>query len=173
MQNNKGIEGIKMIKVLFVCMGNICRSPSAQGVFEALVKERNIAKYFEVDSAGTHAYHIGNPPDKRSQLAAQKKGIDLSQQRARIVQANDFYHYDYIVAMDADNFTDLKRDCPLECQHKLYRLLEFVPNSAAVSVPDPYFLGNFDTVFDLVKNAGEQLLDFILKNVPTQDQTSG
>jgi len=99
-------------KVLFVCMGNICRSPTAEGSFRSIVSKQSLSESFEIDSAGTHAYHIGNPPDSRSQQTARKYGVDLSNQRARKVHESDFYYYDHIIAMDTDNIEILKSICP-------------------------------------------------------------
>ena len=143
-------------------MGNICRSPTAQGSFLQLINHQNIAHKFEVDSAGTHAYHVGHCPDKRSQITAQKQGVNLSNQRARIVNQNDYHHYDYIVAMDEDNFDDLQTTCPKNYHYKLSKLLAFLPQEKLNSVPDPYYEGRFDEVFSLINRANEQLLTHIL-----------
>ncbi len=145
-------------KILFVCMGNICRSPTAEGAFRAQVKKRGIQDLFEVDSAGTHAYHIGEVPDSRSQIAAKKQGIDLSQQSARQVHESDFYYYDAIFAMDRSNLADLQAICPREQQHKLSLILDNIPNSQGQNVPDPYFNGGFDNIVNIVNNAIEHLL---------------
>ena len=102
----------EQIKVLFVCMGNICRSPTAHGVFEALVERENLKTMIHVDSAGTHAYHVGEPPDKRAQETARKKGFDLSGLRARQAVARDFHEFDLVVAMDQDNYHSLYSICP-------------------------------------------------------------
>jgi protein-tyrosine-phosphatase len=100
-------------KILFVCMGNICRSPTAEGAFHSQMQKRGVQDLFEIDSAGTHAYHIGEQPDSRSQVAAHQYNVDLSSQRARQVHESDFYHYDYIFAMDGSNLMDLQDICPL------------------------------------------------------------
>ena len=100
------------VKILFVCMGNICRSPTAQGVFESLAQESGIAEYIEIDSAGTHAYHVGEVPDRRATQAAARRGIDLTRQRARRVRATDFEYFDYVLAMDNSNLDDLTSICP-------------------------------------------------------------
>lgn len=145
-------------KILFVCMGNICRSPTAEGVLRYQTKKRGIQDLFEIDSAGTHAYHIGQAPDSRSQIAAKKQGIDLSQQKARQVNESDFYYYDYIFAMDRSNLADLQSICPSEAQHKLSLILDNAPNSQGESVPDPYFDGGFDNIVDIVNNAIQHFL---------------
>lgn len=153
--------GKEKIKILFVCMGNICRSPTAQGVFSLHTKQHKVSHLFEIDSAGTHAYHIGEQPDTRSQLAVKAHNIDLSQQRARQVDKSDFYYYDKIFAMDTANLSDLQAICPLEYQHKISLLLDNIPHSKTKDVPDPYFDDNFDQVFVLVNQA----CDLILQNL--------
>jgi len=152
-----------MVKVLFVCMGNICRSPTAQGVFERLVQQMGLTQYIQIDSAGTHAYHVGHAPDPRAQAAAQRRGIDLSAQRARRVEAADFEHYDYILVMDRDNLEHLDPLCPPGHRHKLRLMLEFVPELESKDVPDPYYGGpsGFERVLDLVEMGAEGLLRHI------------
>jgi protein-tyrosine phosphatase len=107
------------VNVLFVCMGNICRSPLAHGLFEHRVEEAGLGKTIAIDSAGTHAYHVGNSPDPRSQQTAKRHGIDLSAQRARQVKESDFEQFDYVIAMDRDNHAILSAQCPDEHRHKL------------------------------------------------------
>lgn len=150
-------------KVLFVCMGNICRSPTAEGAFRQLVKERSSEALFEIDSAGTHAYHTGNPPDRRSQQAAKFQGVDLSDQKARQVHESDFYHYDKILAMDLDNYQILKSISPTESQSEIELLLDYLPDNKVRSVPDPYYEGRFDEVFQMIHQACGLLLDDLLK----------
>ena len=146
-------------KVLFVCMGNICRSPTAEGSFRSIVSKQELSDFFEIDSAGTHAYHIGNPPDKRSQQTARKYGIELSNQRARQVHESDFYYYDYIIAMDKDNMDILKSICPSDSQSEIKLLLDYLTDSSFQSVPDPYFEGKFDEVFEMVYAACTSFLE--------------
>jgi len=155
---------MNQIKVLFVCMGNICRSPTAEGVFNKLLQDKKLTDRFEVDSAGTHAYHVGNSPDNRAQQTAHQRGVDLSTIRARQVSSNDFEHYDYILAMDTDNFAILMGDCPSEYQHKVKRFLDYAPDQDERDVPDPYYGGQqgFSHVFDLVEDASEGFLENIL-----------
>lgn len=150
-------------KILFVCLGNICRSPTAQGVFEKLIDDEKLANRFFVDSAGTHAYHVGEPPDRRSQEAALRRGIDLSKQRARRVADGDFHQFDYIVAMDADNYASLASSCPVEHQGKLSLFMQHAPELKLTSVPDPYYggLSGFEKVLDLVEAAAAGLLERI------------
>lgn len=149
-----------MVKVLFVCMGNICRSPTAHGVFQRLVEQTGLHQHIEIDSAGTHAYHIGNPPDSRAQAAALRRGIDLSLQRARRIAADDFKRFDYILAMDQDNLSLLRTACPPQHVHKLSLFLEYAPELKIQEVPDPYYGGatGFEQVLDLVEIASEGLL---------------
>ena len=153
------------IKVLFVCMGNICRSPTAQGVFEALVVQQGLSQQMTIDSAGTHAYHVGEKPDQRSQNAAKQRGIDLFRQKARKIKADDFDHFDYIVAMDRANYTDLRVICPSGLQHKLHLLMHFSPVWNTDEVPDPYYGGTngFEHVLDMVESASEGFLLHIIK----------
>lgn len=151
-----------MVKVLFVCMGNICRSPTAEGVFRHLVAAEQLAHRIEIDSAGTHAYHIGNPPDVRSQAAALRRGIDISSLRARRVSAADFERFDYVLAMDEDNLMHLTAVCPVEHRGKAKLFLEFAQgmDERERNVPDPYYGGpaGFERVIDLVEVAAAGLL---------------
>jgi protein-tyrosine phosphatase len=147
------------IKVLLVCMGNICRSPTAQGVLESLVEQAALTDVILIDSAGTHAYHVGEPPDERATRAAARRGIDLSRQRARRVEAADFARFDYVLAMDSTNLDDLLHSCPDEHRAKVRLFLDFA--AAGVSeVPDPYYGGpqGFERVLDLVDDAARGLL---------------
>ena len=152
-----------MVSVLFVCMGNICRSPTAEGVFRAIVEREGLAAHIRVDSAGTHAYHIGNPPDNRSQAAARNRGVDLSRQRARRALPDDFRKFDYVLAMDRDNHADLASLCPSDQDHKLGLFLDFTDDYPDRDVPDPYYGGGagFELVLDMVDAASRGLLDHI------------
>jgi len=158
------------IKVVFVCMGNICRSPSAEGVFRKLVDEHQLGNQFLIDSAGTHAYHVGEPPDNRSQTAALKRNIDISQQRARQFRDEDFERYDYILAMDEDNLSNLKIICPAHAVNKLNLFLSFAPDLDTLEVPDPYYGGDkgFEYVLDLIEKASHGLLDEICQSQPVK-----
>lgn len=151
------------VRVLFVCMGNICRSPTAHGVFRALVEERNLQKLIEIDSAGTHAYHTGEPPDQRAQNTATQRGINLADLRARAVKNRDFDRFDYILAMDESNYNDLLAQCPEEAKAKIYLFLSFAPHLKRNSVPDPYYGGirGFENVYDMIEHASKGLLDDI------------
>ena len=152
-----------MVKVLFVCMGNICRSPTAEGVFRKLTEDENLSHVIEIDSAGTHAYHIGNQPDPRSQTAAHQRGIDLSRQRARKVNELDFELFDYILPMDRDNYSNLLEICPAHLENKLRLFLEFADVIPDMEVPDPYYGGarGFERVLDMVEEASKGLLQHI------------
>ena len=151
---------MKTVSVLFVCMGNICRSPTAQGVFERLLAEANLSDRVRTDSAGTHAYHVGESPDKRATEAAQRRGVDLTSQRARRVDPVDFEGFDYIVAMDRGNYDDLLALCQPEHLSKLRLFLEFAPGLGLEEVPDPYYGGltGFERVLDLIEEAADGLL---------------
>ncbi|NOT12674.1 MAG: low molecular weight phosphotyrosine protein phosphatase [Methylococcaceae bacterium] len=143
------------IKVLFVCMGNICRSPTAEGVFANLLKERSLEGRFSLDSAGTHAYHVGEAPDLRAQKAALDRGIDLSNLRARKVIMGDFEDFDYLLAMDDENFATLSNACPAKYKDKLKYFLDYAPHLGTRVVPDPYYGGKygFEKVLDLIEEA--------------------
>ena len=148
------------IKVLFVCMGNICRSPTAEGVFTKLVKNQRLEAHFVIDSAGTHAYHIGKEPDLRSQAVALERGIDLSTLRARKVSDEDFEDFDFLLAMDDDNYAILINDCPEEYKTKIKYFLDYAPELNERQVPDPYFGGayGFERVLDMVEAASAGFL---------------
>ena len=149
-----------VVRVLFVCMGNICRSPTAQGVFRKLLKQEGLEEIIETDSAGTHAYHAGEPPDRRAQETALRRGIDLSDLRARRVEFEDFSDFEYVLAMDQDNYHSLSQICPRGAERKLMLLMDFAPHLRTREVPDPYYGGKsgFERVFDMVEAASEGLL---------------
>jgi len=151
------------VRVLFVCMGNICRSPTAHGVFRSLVMNEDLEGLIAIDSAGTHAYHVGNEPDRRAQETARRRGIELSDLVARRVDADDFMRFDYVVAMDQDNFLSLSEICPDEHREKIHMFMDFAPQMRTREVPDPYYGGasGFERVFDLVEAASAGLLDDI------------
>jgi len=151
-------------RILFVCMGNICRSPTAEGVFRKLVQERAPHLQVEIDSAGTHAYHVGEPPDRRAIAAAARRGIDLSGLRARVVDEADFEGFDLLVAMDRLNREVLLDRSPDEYRERVRLMLEFAPSVDVEDVPDPYYGGpvGFEHVLDLVEEASKGLLDELL-----------
>jgi len=158
---------MQKVKILFVCMGNICRSPTAQGVFESRVAATELARRVQIDSAGTHAYHVGEQPDPRATQAAAKRGIDLSRQRARRVEAVDFARFDYVLAMDSSNLDDLLSICPEEHQGKVRLFLEFAGPSVRHDVPDPYYGGpqGFERVLDLVEEGARALIEDIRRKI--------
>ena len=136
-------------------MGNICRSPTAEGVFTKLVIEKNLAHQFTIDSAGTHAYHIGEAPDLRAQRAAADRDIQLSHLRARKVVMGDFEDFDFLLAMDDDNYATLISACPAPHKHKVQYFLDYAPQLREREVPDPYYGGQFgfERVLDMVEAA--------------------
>jgi len=146
--------------ILFVCMGNICRSPTAHGVFRHKVRQSGLEHVISVDSAGTHNYHPNSPPDPRSQAHAAKRGYDLSDLRARQIQKKDFEHHDLILVMDWDNLHLVEDMCPSIYKSKVRRLTEFCTTMESPVVPDPYYGGakGFDHVLDLVEDACDGLL---------------
>ena len=148
------------MRILFVCLGNICRSPTAEGVLRALAAREAPDLPIEVDSAGTAGYHIGQPPDPRTSEAAARRGYDLSTLRARIVEPGDFERFDLILAMDRENLEVLRRRAPRDARQRLRLFLEFAPEGGAAEVPDPYYGGpnGFEEVLDLVEAATRGLL---------------
>jgi protein-tyrosine phosphatase len=152
-----------MIRVLFTCMGNICRSPSAQGAFEEVLRREDLEGNVEVDSAGTHGYyHAGEPPDARAQRSAARRGIDISFQRARRLIPEDCQTFDYIVTMDEQNFRAVAALCR-EGSARVRPFLDFAPDRTEREIPDPYYDGPecFEHVLDLVEEASEGLLEEI------------
>ncbi|MBK8974530.1 MAG: low molecular weight phosphotyrosine protein phosphatase [Planctomycetes bacterium] len=148
------------VGVLFVCTGNICRSPTADGVFRKLVADSGLADRVRVDSAGTIGYHAGSPPDERAIEHAARRGYDLTPLRARRVTADDFATFDLVLAMDEDNHDDLRSLCPPAYRERLRMFLEFAPGLGVRSVPDPYYGGGrgFEHVLDLVETGCRGLL---------------
>lgn len=146
--------------ILLVCMGNICRSPTAEGVLRDKLEEAGLLERVHLDSAGTHDYHVGKPPDRRAQLAARNRGYDLSTLRARQVSNRDFSQFDLILAMDQDNYQSLLRQCPEPQRHKVRLFLSFSSQFTDQEVPDPYYGGSqgFDQVLDMAEDAAEGLI---------------
>ena len=155
------------VSVLFVCMGNICRSPTAQGALEKHVTSAELPFRVLVDSAGTHAYHAGEAPDRRSVAAAERAGIEIGHQRARQIRDEDFTLYDHIVAMDKDNLFNLSRACPRREQHRISLLMDYAPPGSPKYVPDPFYGGarGFDQVVALTLQATEGLLEKLRSRV--------
>lgn len=144
-----------------VCLGNICRSPTAHGVLEKLIQNKDLSESIEVDSAGTSTYHIGDHPDPRSIAAARRRGYSLEQQISRQVNGDDFQEFDYVLAMDVDNLQQLESVAPSGCKAKVQLLLAYSAD-ATESVPDPYFGDagqGFEKVLDLVEDACQGLFE--------------
>lgn len=146
-------------------MGNICRSPTAEAVFTQRIVEENIQDLFIVDSAGTHAYHVGEPPDLRSIKIGATKGYKLDHLVARQVNLDDFEYFDYLIVMDDQNYQTLLSRCPESLRHKITRLLSYLPDSQEVDVPDPYYSGThgFQHVLELIESGISALLEHIKK----------
>ncbi len=155
------------LKILFVCMGNICRSPTAEGVFRKKLIDRGLLHKVQIDSAGTHNYHPQSPPDARSQAHALRRGYDLSDLRARAVRDRDFEEFDLLLTMDWDNRALLEERCPAEHQHKVRGFAEFLHTTQASVIPDPYYGGEqgFEQVLDLIEEASDGLLQFVAQKM--------
>jgi protein-tyrosine phosphatase len=151
-----------MVRVLFVCMGNICRSPLAQGVFEDLVRREGLEDEIIVDSAGTGRWHVGSPPDERAQRSAQVRGLDLSAQQARQVTPDDCHSFDYILTMDEQNYRAVAALCQ-RGSAEVRPFLDYAPDRIETEVPDPFYGGpdGFEHILDLVEEASEGLLEEI------------
>ena len=154
-------------RVLLVCMGNICRSPTAEGVVRSYIKNNGLGDVVEVDSAGTHGYHVGEAPDSRTQRAAMVRGYNLSQLRARKVARQDLDYFDLILAMDKSNLDNLRRMSPPEMHDRIRLFMDYARNFDDDEVPDPYFgLGHgFDLVLDMVEDAAQGLVDDLKKKL--------
>lgn len=151
------------IRILFVCTGNICRSPSAEGVLRALIDARGLAGRIETDSAGTGDWHVGEPPDPRAIDAAAARGIDIAAQRARQIAADDFGRFDLIVALDDSHHDKLTRAAPLAARPRIRRFVEFAPGLGIDGIPDPYYGGRdgFDMVLDMIEAGCIGLLEHV------------
>jgi protein-tyrosine phosphatase len=156
--------------VLFVCMGNICRSPTAEGVFRAKVRAAGLEPWVRIDSAGTHAYHTGSPPDLRSQRHAKARGYDLSALRARTVEEADFSRFDLLLAMDWDNLALLEQQCPPQYASRCRLFLSFAPDAPVAAVPDPYYgtARDFERTLDLIELGCDALLRHVEKQLLTR-----
>ncbi|MBA1149418.1 low molecular weight phosphotyrosine protein phosphatase [Ectothiorhodospiraceae bacterium WFHF3C12] len=150
----------ELVRVLFVCMGNICRSPTAEGVFRHLARQEGLEARLDIDSAGTHGYHVGHPPDARAQSAAQTRGYDLSRIRARQVDMGDFELFDWVLAMDSANLSALRAQCPPRYADRVQRFLDFSRDYRGADVPDPYYggSGGFERVLDMVEDGARGLI---------------
>lgn len=151
------------ISVLFVCMGNICRSPTAEAVFRHYVENAGLSEFILIDSAGTHDYHIGHAPDLRSQQAAGQRGYDMSSLRGRQVKGQDFERFDYVLAMDKANLAILQYLLPRGCKKHPQLFLDYAHHHHEREVPDPYYGGEqgFEHVLDMVEDAAQGLLQHI------------
>ena len=157
------MESLGFMRILFVCMGNICRSPTAEGVFRKILDKQAPGFSIYVDSAGTHAYHVGEPPDPRACRAAEQRGIDISTQRARRITEDDFQTFDMVLAMDEQNYSLLLDLSPPEHHEQIKLFMDFAPQLGRKNVPDPYFGGKhgFEQVLDLVEEASLGLLVYL------------
>ena len=161
-------EASVSVAVLFVCLGNICRSPTAEGIFRAQVQAAGLSNRILVDSAGSHAYHEGESPDIRACAAALERGFDLSGQVGRKIRTSDFECFDYILAMDRENLDYLQKMQPPDSHSRVALFLDYADGHAGQSVPDPYFghSDGFALVIDLVESAGKGLLKQIARSLP-------
>jgi protein-tyrosine phosphatase len=154
--------------VLLVCLGNICRSPTAEGVLRAIATRDFPGVALDIDSAGTADYHIGEPPDRRAVAAARRRGYDIAGLRARLVQPEDFERFEFVLAMDRANLSELQSRRPPNARSKVALFLEFAPDSGVAEVPDPYYGGieDFEQVLDLCETAARGLLTGLARAAP-------
>jgi len=148
------------VGVLFVCMGNICRSPTAEGMFRKLVESRGLSEHFDIDSAGTHSYHEGGGADSRASQTALQRGVDLSPIRSRRIELSDFDRFDYVIAMDQENYSTMSGMIDARLGEKIHLFMKFADDSDPIDVPDPYYGGDggFETVFNMIEAASHGLL---------------
>jgi protein-tyrosine phosphatase len=158
-------SGKREVRVLFVCTGNICRSPTAEGIFMKLVRDAGLHQRIVADSAGTHGYHVGEPPDRRTCQAATLRGYDLSTLRARKFERSDFHDFDLVLAMDRENHAHLSRLVPPSEGHKLKMMMQYAKRFREAEVPDPYYGGSrgFELVLDMLEDASRGLLETIVE----------
>lgn len=151
-----------MIRVLFVCLGNICRSPLAEAVFRHKLKQQNLDPYIEVDSAGTGGWHIGNPPHEGTRKVLSHNQVSFEGIVARQIAENDLKKFDYIIAMDLSNIENMKKLTNEFPESKVFRLMDFVKEAKEVNIPDPYFTGNFDEVYSMIEEGCTHLLEYMI-----------
>ncbi len=158
------------MRILFVCLGNICRSPMAEGLFRRELERRAIDHLVEVDSAGTGDWHVGEPPDPRARRAISKRGVDISHLRGRQVSVQDLEAFDLILAMDAENLSDLLALADERQMQRIRLFLDFAPEAGVREVPDPYFgeEDGFETVLDLLEAAAKGLADHVEEELRRQ-----
>ncbi|MFD0985838.1 low molecular weight protein-tyrosine-phosphatase [Methyloligella solikamskensis] len=161
-------------KLLFICLGNICRSPMAEGVFRRVIAEAGVADRFEIDSAGLGDWHVGQAPDTRAQSAAKGRDMDISGQAARQVVLEDFDRFDLLLAMDRNNLAELKALAPEGTEGKIRQFLDYAPHLEAIDVPDPFFGGDegFDHALDLIEAASEGLLESLIGDGASEEKTA-
>ncbi len=154
---------MKKISFLFICMGNICRSPMAEGLFRKAVRDAGLENQVHIDSAGTHSYHVGDPPDPRAQQSVRKRGVDISGLRGRQVADSDFAEFDHILVMDGSNYDNLIQRAPAQHHAKIQRLLAYSRKYPNLDVPDPYFGGpqGFEENIDMIQDAVQNLMRII------------
>ncbi|MFU0841606.1 MAG: protein-tyrosine-phosphatase [Burkholderia sp.] len=162
-----------MISVLFVCTGNICRSPTAEAIFRKMVNEAKLSDVITSDSAGTTADHVGEAPDVRAQLACRKRGLDIKNHRAREITPEDFEKFDLILVMDWENLTELQQRAPAQYRHKVHLLMRYANDYDAAVVPDPYYGLNegFNQVLDYCTDACSGLLETLERKARTMQKT--
>ncbi len=175
MPSDSGRPALLAVSVLFVCTGNICRSPTAEGIFRKLAADAGLGDAIVADSAGTHGYHVGEPPDARAQAAAAKRGYDLSALRARRFERGDFHRFDVILTMDRDHHSILARLAPPDDGHKLRMMMSYARRFREEEVPDPYYGGpqGFDLVLDMLEDASQGLLDALVKDAKNRGEKDG
>ena len=154
---------VQNVGVLFVCLGNICRSPTCEGVFRQLIKDEKLRIQFDIDSAGTGGYHIGEPPDSRAIDVAHGRGVNLESFRARLLSRSDFQRFDYIIAMDRNNLRDINKLAPENYPGQITLFMDYAENWHENEVPDPYYggSGGFERVLDMIEDASIGLLQAI------------
>jgi len=168
-KRHKTMNEKEKYSILFICMGNICRSPTAEGVFRNIVAREGLVDLIRIDSAGTHSYHVGEPPDPRARQAALGRGVDLSGIRARRFDVGDFYAFQRILVMDAYNRTCVLDQRPPDATASLGYFLDHAPHLKTREVPDPYYGGpqGFERVLDMIEDAAEGLLSDIRRTLDT------